>query len=140
MLPVQKRELIHSWKPGIVFTGTLFEKTLRLNGAEVLLKFFGGHTGVEIKDETVKDQLLTRLKVKLIVRPLGQIYLHQDWLTLFNGGYTVRFYTQNTYAEFDQCLPAGKILKLLLYEKRGLLAEKELMDNEDHTDNKKHVD
>ena len=139
MLPVQKRELIHSWKPRIVFTGTLFEKTLRLNGAEILLKFFG-HTGVEIKDETVLDQLLTRLKVKLIVRPLDQIYLNRDWVTLFNGAFTVRFYTQNTYAEFDQCLPAGKILKLLLYEKRGLLAEKELVDNKDHTDNKKHVD
>jgi hypothetical protein len=139
MLPVQKRELIQAWKPVIVFTGTLFEKTLRLNGAEVLLKFFG-QTGVEIKDETVLDQLLTRLKVKIIVRPLGQIYLHQDWLTLFNGRYSVRFYTQNTYAEFDQCLRADIILKLLLYEKRGLLAEKELMDNENHTHNKKHVD
>ena len=120
MLPVQKRELIHSWKPRVVFTGTLFEKTLRLNDGEVLLEFFDSTSKEKITDETVRDQLLTRLKIKIITQPLDTIYLYRDWLTLFNGGYTVRFYTQNTYAEFDQCFRPYEILKLLLYEKRLL--------------------
>jgi hypothetical protein len=113
-----KTDLINFWKTGTKFKGSIFENNLQLTTGEIGMRWFQEAT--EITNAWVIDKLLSRLKAKLITRPISEIYMYSNAITLYQSTYEVRFFKQDTYAEFNTPFTAAEMYQFILYEKRNL--------------------
>jgi hypothetical protein len=111
-----KKDLINIWKRP-AFHGSFFEGNLEINGQPICIRYFKS-TGEEIFDS---DFLLTRLKIKIILKPISKIYQRQNYISLFDRQYYAVFYKQNTYAEFEEVLSKEEVFQFVLFSKADSL-------------------
>jgi hypothetical protein len=119
-LLLHKKNIIYKYKNNIQFTGSIFTNDLTITyiednisyTREVITKYYKN-------DNIIINNLINRLKLKFELMDFNYIYLHTNYITLYNNNYQVKFYMQDSYGEFINpiILDTNQVKMLILHEK-----------------------
>ena len=122
---IHKKSIIYLYK-NIVFIGSIFS----INGIkihdidmdlkrEIFIKYFCLITNHIITNASIIKYLYDRLRLKMNLNDISNIYTDSNYITLFQNSYKVEFYKEDDYGELISpiILTKYEVYKLILHEK-----------------------